>query len=481
MDDLKSRPEGRQVLCFAAICGLLLLTFLVRALHPGQPIVENYVGRQVPTAMVARNLERGSGPLRPQLETAPFPNYFVVEPPIYESCVVALRRLTPLALPEAGRVVSALFSALAAWGLFMLAKRREGAGVALLAVLVFSVFPLSIRYGRAFQPDAAMLGAAVAGLACWDRSLAPRSASWRAAGWCLLAVGLAIKITSAFLLIPLLWMIVREGRRWEIAAACATLLPASLWYLWADHLIGQGTGSKASLDNRSIWLALLGPSALLDPATIKVVGWAVLVRAFTPLGAALALFGLWKQRQNGESSVGFWWVWGARRALARWRFWPASCTMSITGCRWRPWRQSGRREPSTGSPVMAVRSPRVWRPRSSFYASSRRAPPGELRPSGRASRPQAGPSGRSSPTRPGWRLPRLSCSRQIAADAAWNGPPTRPAGPPESGGAHRPSKAPSSSSITTGKGAPATSPIWAVATLSRRERACTTQSADDTR
>ena len=37
------------------------MTFLIRALHPGQPIVENYVGRQVPTAMVARNLERGLG------------------------------------------------------------------------------------------------------------------------------------------------------------------------------------------------------------------------------------------------------------------------------------------------------------------------------------------------------------------------------------------------------------------------------------
>ena len=33
-----------------------------------------------------------------------------------------------------------------------------------LAVAAFAVFPLTIRYGRAFQPDAAMLGAVVAGL-----------------------------------------------------------------------------------------------------------------------------------------------------------------------------------------------------------------------------------------------------------------------------------------------------------------------------
>ena len=75
----------------AAIGALCLLIFLVRAICPGQPIVENYVGRQVPTAMVARNLDRGLGFLRPQLDTAPFPNYFVVEPPIYQSLVVVFK------------------------------------------------------------------------------------------------------------------------------------------------------------------------------------------------------------------------------------------------------------------------------------------------------------------------------------------------------------------------------------------------------
>ena len=51
-----------------ALAALLLATFALRALRADQPIVENYVGRQVPTAMVARNLDRGSGLLRPQLD-----------------------------------------------------------------------------------------------------------------------------------------------------------------------------------------------------------------------------------------------------------------------------------------------------------------------------------------------------------------------------------------------------------------------------
>ncbi len=52
---------------------LLVVSLMIRLLQLDQPIVENYVGRQIPTAMVARNLDRGSGFLRPQLDTGPFP------------------------------------------------------------------------------------------------------------------------------------------------------------------------------------------------------------------------------------------------------------------------------------------------------------------------------------------------------------------------------------------------------------------------
>ena len=308
--------SGERVYPSWVLGGVLVVVFLVRAVYPEQAIVENYVGRQVPTAMVARNLERGSGVLRPQLETAPFPNYFVVEPPVYESFVVTLKRVGGLRLSQAGRIVSALAMVLAAWGLFELARRREGVRVALVAVAAFAVFPLTIRYGRAFQPDAAMLGAVVAGMACWDRYQAGRRPHWLAAGWCLLAVGFAIKITAGFLLIPLLVLIGRDRRGWELIVALSSLIPALLWYLWAEHLLGQRAGSLASADNRSIWLGLLSSRALFEVSTLKVVGWSVLVRAFTPLGAGLALFGLVKRPRGKAGDDWLWWVWGGSTLVA---------------------------------------------------------------------------------------------------------------------------------------------------------------------
>jgi len=311
-----SRPESIWRDTGGPLGFLLLATFLIRAVYAGQPIVENYVGRQVPTAMVARNLERGSGLLWPQLDTAPFPNFFLVEPPLYEAGVVVLKRATGLSLEEAGRILSALSMALAAWGLFQLARPREGRRVALLAVSAFAVFPLTIRYGRAFQPDAAMLGAVVAGLACWDRYRSRPRWSWLAAGWSLVALGFALKITAGFLLVPLV-LVIGPARRWAwVLAACGALMPALLWYAWAHHLIDGGAGSRASADNQSIWLGLLGPSALLKPETWKLAGWFLLCRAFTPLGAGLALFGLWIGRRAPLDHGRLWRVWGISALFA---------------------------------------------------------------------------------------------------------------------------------------------------------------------
>jgi 4-amino-4-deoxy-L-arabinose transferase-like glycosyltransferase len=308
---------------------LLLTTFLLRAFYADQPIVENYVGRQVPTAMVARNLDRGMGLLHPQLDTAPFPNYFLVEPPIYESGVVILKRATGLSLEEAGRIFSAMATTLAALGLFMLARPREGPRAAYLAVTAFAVFPLTIRYGRAFQPDAAMMGAVVLGLACWDRYHRRHGRYWLAAAWILVALGFALKITAAFLLVPLVLVIARARTPRAILLVCSTLLPAFLWYAWVLHLLGSGEGSHASADNRSIWLALLGPSALLKPETLKLVGWFLFVRAFTPLGAVLAMIGLagagWRARQErndraqdnrSENGDALWLIWGISAIVA---------------------------------------------------------------------------------------------------------------------------------------------------------------------
>ena len=270
---------------------LLAFTFAVRAIHPDQPIVENYVGRQIPTAMVARNLERGSGFLHPQLDTGPWPNLFLVEPPIYAKLVASTSALAKLDLEPTGRLVSAAATTLAAWGLFGLVRRREGLAVAWLALASFGCFPVMIRYGRAFQPDALMIGFVLAGLRLWDdfEATGDRRLAWL--GGFVLSTGLALKLTTAWALLP--WLLI--VRRWPIggklAASAAMLVPAGSWYLWAWQGLA-GTGSTASMDNAGLWLGALSPGNWLRFSVWSEVARGLIGRSFTPIGFVLAGGGL---------------------------------------------------------------------------------------------------------------------------------------------------------------------------------------------
>ena len=297
-----SRVQTRVLLAF-----ILVGTFVSRLIQLDQPIVENYVGRQIPTAMVARNLERGSGFGHPQLDVAPFPNLFLVEPPVYQAIVVGLRTVSGLSLERSGRTVSAFGITLAAWGLFGLTARRRGDGYALATVVCFSLFPITIRYGRAFQPDALMLGAILAGLRLWDE-VAEFSDRWKPwVAWLLTSLGFALKITSAFVLVPLL-VVILARRRWTVkVAAIGCLIPAMAWYIHAALLMnGMPVGSAASAENGRIWAQVMIPWALLQRNTYVPIVRFLVVRAFVPIALPLALMGLagWKPEER------LWRFWG---------------------------------------------------------------------------------------------------------------------------------------------------------------------------
>ena len=299
-----------------AVSLLLVATFAIRAIRPDQPIVENYVGRQIPTAMVARNLERGSGFLHPQLDTGPFPNLFLVEPPIYAQLVATVRFIFGFELETTGRLVSAAATTLAAWGLFGLARRREGETVALLALGSFCCFPVMVRYGRAFQPDALMLGCVLAGLRGWDEYEESGDWRWAAFGGFVLSSGLALKITVGWALIPFCLIVRRWPKGWRMAASIAMLAPGLAWYLYAwGEVARAGSGSLASLDNASLWVRSITPEAWLRFSTYENLARGLVLRSFTPIGFVLGLYGLL----------------ACGKVDRLWRGWAIGCSLAILG------------------------------------------------------------------------------------------------------------------------------------------------------
>ncbi len=227
-----------------------------------------------------------------------------------------LKRITRLGLAESGRLVSAAAMVLAALGLFELTRRREGIVVAYLAAAAFAILPLTIRYGRAFQPDAAMLGTVVLGLACWDRYCVTPRWYWLATAWLLTALAFSLKITAACLLLPLVLVIARKRPRRELLVIGSTLIPALVWYAWANHVVGTADGSRASADNRSIWLGSIGPAALLRPRLSLTSGGSCACARSPLLVRCWRSWDFVSAPRDGGSRDRLWLAWGCAAIVA---------------------------------------------------------------------------------------------------------------------------------------------------------------------
>ena len=129
-------------------------------------------------------------------------------------------------------------------------------------------------------------------------------------GWLLLAPALAVKVIAAYVLVPLIFGIERRRSPFRVALAGATLVPALLWYLYAAAVLAEGEGSRASTDNASIWFRVLGLGALFRIETIGYIGRFLMFRAFTPLGFALAVWGVVRRGDR------LWRVWGGAALAA---------------------------------------------------------------------------------------------------------------------------------------------------------------------
>lgn len=304
----KDRPRPRSRL-FSMMTVLILAGVLgVRAwfeiAHIDQPIFEGYVGRQIPTAMVARDLVRDGSFFCPRLQTGPFPSWFLIEMPVYAQAVAWLEWPTGFPVPRCGRLVSLFSLILATAALGDLARRRYGLQAALWSAIFFLAWPVTIRYARACQPDMLSLALFLIGAACRrraDDSIARDRMDdiFPTLAWHALALALASKVTLAPLLIGLAYPgIASKPRHTNVAFLTSTLAPALAWYGWAAWLtfFDPAHTSGQSADGFAFWLSAPGPVSLFSISNLRAIAANILARAWTPAGAALWILvpKLWK-------------------------------------------------------------------------------------------------------------------------------------------------------------------------------------------
>lgn len=278
---------------------LLLSGLALRLIGLDEPLIDQQAWRQTDTAAIARNfLDEGYDLLRPRVDWRGISSG-VVETnfPLYPYLVACLYGVAGGASEWLGRLLSALFSSLAAVPVYALGRRLSpGPWLARCAAAIYLVLPLSWYFGRAVMPEALMILLSLGALWAFQRWLEEPTRLRFALATITAGLCFAVKIPTLYLGFPLValamarcgWGFLRRPSMWFFLVA--TLLPAVMWYGHAMSLFREtgltfgifgGTGydkwAHGLLLTSGFW------SSMVERFTFSVL---------TPAGVVLVVMGI---------------------------------------------------------------------------------------------------------------------------------------------------------------------------------------------
>src|SRR5207247_5109845 len=109
-------------------------------------------------------------------------------------------------------------------------------------LLFYSFAPLNIIAARSFMPDSPSLGLSLAGLYFFLRALEEDEWKYSIAASMFTALALLVKLPSAVIGAPLLYLawrrhrttLLKQGKLWAFSAV--VLVPSAIWYLHAHRI-----------------------------------------------------------------------------------------------------------------------------------------------------------------------------------------------------------------------------------------------------
>jgi len=229
------QPTSRQSWALLAI---LVAAFALRLVNLNAPLLDGMTIKQVYVAHRARQIAQPPFDLFRNtfdlLTDEGKPLNLVEEMPLYPGIVAVGYRLFG-EHEFFGRLLSVLATLVAIWALYDLVRSELGTQVALLCAFFFSMTPLLIFYGRAFQPDVCMLAAMLLSACAYARYL--RRPRWTLYLLTLVAGALAamFKYFGLMVLVPLAFMTFRQygWRRAGVVTlaglAFGMCLPVAIW------------------------------------------------------------------------------------------------------------------------------------------------------------------------------------------------------------------------------------------------------------
>jgi 4-amino-4-deoxy-L-arabinose transferase-like glycosyltransferase len=224
---------------------LSILAVTARLILIDQPYVDRWSWRQSDVAAIARNFEQnGFHFAYPQIDwVGNAPGYVGTEFPILPFVAAICYKFAGVH-EWIGRAQAVVFFAASLPFFFLFVREIFGEAAAIWATFFYSFAPLNVFAGRSFMPDVPSLSLALIGLyffLCWINS--ERSTLLFAAAIAI-SLALLIKLPSAVIGAPLLFLVWQKWR-WNCLkqaslwfSATVAIFPSVAWY-WHAHQIAE--------------------------------------------------------------------------------------------------------------------------------------------------------------------------------------------------------------------------------------------------
>jgi 4-amino-4-deoxy-L-arabinose transferase-like glycosyltransferase len=229
-----------------AIFFLLALAFALRIYNIDSPIIGHHAWRQADTAAMARNFyENGYKLLYPQIDWGgDSSGYVETEFPIYPFIVALFYKFFGV-FELYGRLLSVIFSLVALYFLYLLARKYTDENTALWSCFFFTILPLNVYFSRAFMPESALIMSSILGVYFFSQWLA--LGKWRYFILSLSFITLAclLKIPTLYLGLPIFYLAwLKFGRKiltqWSLwVYALSVFICVGAWYYHAHQIFLQ--------------------------------------------------------------------------------------------------------------------------------------------------------------------------------------------------------------------------------------------------
>lgn len=287
---------------------IVLIGLTIRLYKINIPLLEFYPSRQVQTSDITRNyIKNQFNLLTPTIsylgsEYTPF----LIEFPGYNFIVAAFYYI--FGINEAiGRLVSVFGWLIAVILIYKIGHELSLKRTAIyIAVLFYTLSPLSVLISRSFQPDQWMLTFSLAGILYFLRWHKRRNTNVMPLSIFFISISLLIKMPSAiFTLLPILAFLLIDRSKtiktlFIYAVIC--LIPTFLWYLWAYF---QKNSNQAAIGGFSFsnWFGL---DVFLNPKYWANVFGFEYNLVLLPLGMLLFIVGILTKLKKEQRFLYFW-------------------------------------------------------------------------------------------------------------------------------------------------------------------------------